>query len=50
MAIDNAEIQQMIAVAHSTNINVLVGALCVAGLNIVTEMTSDMLHDSDFCS
>lgn len=48
MAFEKAEMHQMIDLARSANLNVLVGALCVAGLGIVTEMTSDMLYDDDY--
>ena len=48
MAFEKAEIHQMIDLARTANLNVLVGALCVAGLGIVTEMTSDMLQDNDY--
>lgn len=48
MAFDKSELSQMEHLARTANLNVLIGALCVAGIDIVTDMTSDMLRDADF--
>ena len=48
MAFERDEIRQMIDLASNAHFHVLVGALCVAGLDVVTEMTAEMLQDEDY--
>ena len=47
MAFENEELAQMAELARN-DLNVLVGALCMAGMGVVTDMTSDMLCDPDY--
>ena len=48
MAFENKELAQMAELSRSANLNILVGALCMSGMSIITDMASDMLHDPDF--
>ena len=46
MAFEQNDINQMITLSRN-NIGVLFGAICIAGMNVTTDMMSDMLHDPD---
>lgn len=48
MAFENKELAQMIELARSSNINVLIGALCVHSMGVTTDMMSDMLYDNAY--
>lgn len=47
MAIEQEDLQRMRNLS-ANSIDNLVGALCMIGLNHVTDMVSDMLHDPDY--
>lgn len=46
MAFLDKELDQMIDLARTTNINILIGALCVNSMGVTTDMMSDMLYDN----
>lgn len=48
MAFENKELAQMAELSRTNSPNILVGALCMSGMSIVTDMTSDMLYDKEY--